>query len=175
MSQVRYVDADGHVVEHPTAIAEHAPRAWRDRVWHVETDRDGQEWVVFDGHREPANVYTASAAAGFSDEQKAAAFRGELRYSELPRGAFEAGPRLAALDDDGIDLSVLYPTGMLAIYDVADCRSSRAFGPWMAFAKRHIWVSTWACFAARYSFFLFRVVRFLIFSRSESTAYFRPK
>ena len=59
MSAMRYVDADGHVVEHPTGIAEHAPHAWRDRVWHVEADGDGQEWVVFDGHREKANVYTA--------------------------------------------------------------------------------------------------------------------
>ena len=64
MADHRYVDADGHVVEHPTAIADHAPSAWRDRVWHVETDAVGSEWVVLDGHREPANVYTASAAAG---------------------------------------------------------------------------------------------------------------
>lgn len=136
MSAMRYVDADGHVVEHPTGIAEHAPHAWRDRVWHVEADGDGQEWVVFDGHREKANVYTASAAAGFSEEQKAAAFRGELRYTEIPRGAFEAGPRLAALDADGIDLSVLYPTGMLAIYNVAELEFAkvlcRAYNDWLS-------------------------------------------
>ena len=45
----------------------------------------------------------------------------------------------------------------------------------MAFAKRRFLVSTQAAIAARYSFFLFRIVRCLIFSRSETTAYFRPK
>jgi len=136
MSEIRYVDADGHVVEHPTAIADHAPQAFKDRVWHVETDKSGQEWAVFDGHRELANVYTASAAAGFGEAEKAAAFRGELRYSELPAGAFEAKARLAALDADGIDYSVLYPTGMLAIYNVTDLEFaevlSRAYNDWLS-------------------------------------------
>lgn len=135
MADHRYVDADGHVVEHPTAIADHAPSAWRDRVWHVETEADGSEWVVLDGHREPANVYTASAAAGFSDDEKARAFRGELRFSEIPPGAFEAKARLAALDSDGIDRSVLYPTAMLAIHEIEDVEFSsvlcRAYNDWL--------------------------------------------
>jgi len=45
----------------------------------------------------------------------------------------------------------------------------------MAFAKRRFLASAQAAIAAKYSFFLFRIVRFLIFSRSETTSYFRPK
>ncbi len=136
MEDFRYVDADGHVVEHPTGIADHAPRKWRDRVWHVDTDSDGSEWIVLNGHREPANVYAASAAAGFSEEQKARAFRGELKFTEVPAAAFEAKARLEALDVEGIDLSVLYPTGMLGVYDVDDIEFAsvlcRAYNDWLS-------------------------------------------
>ncbi len=133
---MRYVDADGHVVEHPSGIAEHAPAAWRDRVWHLEEDADGQEWIVMDGKREPANVYVAAAVAGFSAEDKQRAFAGELRYSEIPAGAYETRGRLAAMDADGIDQSVLYPTGLLAIYNVADLElakvTCRAYNDWLS-------------------------------------------
>ena len=48
-----YVDADGHLVEHPTGIQDYAPAELRAAVWHVETDAEGTEWVVMGGAREP--------------------------------------------------------------------------------------------------------------------------
>ena len=50
-SPIRFVDADGHIVEHPTAMVGYAPRAYRDRIWHVEADHEGPEWIVMNGHR----------------------------------------------------------------------------------------------------------------------------
>ena len=50
----RFVDADGHALEPPTGLQEFSPAEYRDRVWHVETDADGQEWVVADG---PSTFY----------------------------------------------------------------------------------------------------------------------
>ena len=36
---LRYIDSDGHILEHPTGMLEFAPAAYRDRIWHVETGR----------------------------------------------------------------------------------------------------------------------------------------
>ncbi len=46
---LRYIDSDGHILEHPTGMPDYAPAKWRDRIWHIETDSDGSEWLVFDG------------------------------------------------------------------------------------------------------------------------------
>ncbi len=86
MHAIPYVDADGHIIEPPQAFMDFAPAAYRERVWHIDTDSNGKEWIVMDGRREPANVYAAGAAAGLSEAEKARAFRGELRFSEIPRG-----------------------------------------------------------------------------------------
>jgi len=89
-----YVDADGHLVEHPTGIQEYAPAGMRDRVWHVESDSDGVEWVVMGDAREPANVYAAAAERrGLVQTIMAAAPRNKTRL----RSAIEALAPNAAL------------------------------------------------------------------------------
>ena len=131
-----YVDADGHLVEHPTGIQDYAPAELRGDVWHVETDADGLEWVVMGDAREPANVYAASAVAGFSDEEKQQAWAGQMRYSQIPGGAYDTKERLAAMDEDGIDISVLYPTMLLGIFGYPDrdlaLATCRAYNDWLA-------------------------------------------
>ncbi|MEX0664102.1 MAG: amidohydrolase family protein [Acidimicrobiia bacterium] len=133
---LRYLDADGHLVEHPTGIQDYAPREYRDLVWHVETDADGEEWVVMGTGREPANIYAASAVAGFTEEEKLRAWSGQMRYSQVPGGAYDTKERLAAMDEDGIDVSVLYPTMLLGLSGYPDrdlaLATGRAYNDWLA-------------------------------------------
>ncbi len=133
---LRYCDADGHLVEHPTGLQGYAPAQWRDRVWHVERDASGDEWVVMGDAREPANVYAAAAVAGFSEEEKLQAFSGQMKYSEIPGGAYDTKERLAAMDVDGIDVSVLYPTMLLGVAGYPDRElalvTARAYNDWLA-------------------------------------------
>ena len=35
---LRYIDSDGHILEHPTGMPDYAPQQFRDRIWHIETD-----------------------------------------------------------------------------------------------------------------------------------------
>src|SRR5687768_17412763 len=79
---LRYIDSDGHILEHPTAMPDYAPAKYRDRIWHIETDSDGEEWLVYNGERRSANAMSAAGVAGASDEERARAFRGEMRYTE---------------------------------------------------------------------------------------------
>ena len=55
MTDLRYIDSDGHILEHPTAMPQYAAAKFRDRIWHIETDADGQEFEVYDGERSPSN------------------------------------------------------------------------------------------------------------------------
>ena len=135
-TRYRFVDADGHALEPPTGIQEFASAAFRDRVWHVETDADGQEWVVADGNRLPANVFSLGGVAGYTDEEKQRALEGVYTYGEVSRRSWDAELRIQCMDDDGIDVSVLYPTQMLAIqahpdveYAVETCR---AYNDWLS-------------------------------------------
>src|SRR3974390_2882527 len=117
---LRYIDSDGHILEPPTALVDYAPTEYRDRIWHLETDGAGQEWLVYDNSRMPANFLSAAGAAGMSDEAGARAFRGEMRYTETRPAAWNAKARLLDMDQDHIDLAVLYPTMLLALQSEVD-------------------------------------------------------
>jgi predicted TIM-barrel fold metal-dependent hydrolase len=135
-SELRFVDSDGHVLEHPTAMVDYAPPEYRERIWHIETDESGTEWLVWDGSRSPANLASVSGTAGMSDQDCERAMRGELRYTEVRPAAYNAKARLDDMTADDIDVSVLYPTQLLGIqsnadvgYAVAQCR---AYNDWLS-------------------------------------------
>ena len=48
---LRYIDSDGHILEHPTGMPDYAPQEFRDRIWHIETDESGTEWLHYNGAR----------------------------------------------------------------------------------------------------------------------------
>ncbi|HSS10361.1 MAG TPA: amidohydrolase family protein [Acidimicrobiales bacterium] len=117
---LRYIDSDGHILEHPTAMPDYAPAKYRDRIWHIETDERGEEWLIYGGTRVPANYMAAAGTAGMSDEDRARSFRGEMRYTEVRPAAYNAKARLQDMDQDGIDLAVLYPTMLLGLQSLRD-------------------------------------------------------
>lgn len=133
---LHFVDADGHVLEHPNGMLEYAPLEYRERIWHVDTDDAGREWVVFDGTRNPANVFALAGAGGMTVEEQARVASGERKYSEIRPGAFEPGPRIVDLDTEHINQTVLYPTMLLGIAGVKDVdfavAQCRAYNDWLS-------------------------------------------
>ena len=131
---LRYIDSDGHILEHPTAMPDYAPAQYRERIWHIETDETGKEWLVYNGNRTPSNGLSAAGVAGASDEDRARAFRGEMRYTETRPAAWNAKARLQDMDQDHIDLAVLYPTMLLGLQSERDVdfaeAQARAYNDW---------------------------------------------
>jgi predicted TIM-barrel fold metal-dependent hydrolase len=129
---LRYIDSDGHILEPPTGMLEYAPAAYRDRIWHCETDAEGVEWIVWNGNRIQAGGLAGTA--GFSDEMVEKVRNLELSYSETRPSGWTASLRLADLDQDGIELSVLYPTMMLGLQSLRDVNfgqaQARAYNDW---------------------------------------------
>ena len=100
-----FISVDDHVQESPDVWAARLSRTqWGDRIPHVEDQPDGtQRWVV-DG-RPLALPGVASAAALMADRA-----REPQRWDEVPDMAWHPTARLEAMDADGVDASVLYPT-----------------------------------------------------------------
>jgi uncharacterized protein len=133
---LRFVDSDGHVLEHPNGMLDYAPKGFEDRIWHIETDAEGTEWCVYDRQRIPANALALAGTAGMTLEEREQAQRGELRYTQIRPAAYDAKARLADLDTDGIAQSVLYPTMLLGIAGVGDVdfanAQCRAYNDWLS-------------------------------------------
>jgi predicted TIM-barrel fold metal-dependent hydrolase len=131
---LRYIDSDGHILEHPTAMPEYAPAEWRDRVWHIETDQDGVEYLHYNDVVMPSNGLSLAGTAGFPDDEVDRARSGNMRYTEVRPAAYNAKARLQDMDTDGIDLAVLYPTSMLGLQSLADEEfarvQARAYNDW---------------------------------------------
>src|SRR5690242_15797634 len=114
-SELTFVDSDGHILEHPTAMVDYAPKEYKDRIWHIDTEPDGTEWLIWDGVRTPGNGASVSGTAGMSEEDCLRAMSGELKYTEVRPAAYNAKPRLEDMDADNIHKSVLYPTQLLGM------------------------------------------------------------
>ncbi|HJW67899.1 MAG TPA: amidohydrolase family protein [Candidatus Binatia bacterium] len=132
----RIVDADGHVLEPPTGMAERAPARFRDRIWQIVVRADGSEWLRYNGHERPTGGMALAGAGGMSPEDRDRARRGEIRYSDIRSGAFEPLPRLRDMDLDHIGQSVLYPTMLLGLPSLTDHEFAEvqadAYNDWLA-------------------------------------------
>jgi len=133
---LRFVDADGHILEHPTGMLDYAPAEWRDRIWHIETDADGEEWTSFYGARRSANSSASAGTAGMSNADRERAMRRELKYTEVRPAAYNVKPRLEDMTADDIDISVLYPTLLLGLPSHPDVEFAevqcRAYNGWLS-------------------------------------------
>ena len=98
-----FVSVDDHVLEHPEVWTSRMSRQrWGDRIPHVERQPDGNDCWVIAGHRLALPEIAVAGAENRSLHPK--------RWEEVPQTVCSAPERLAAMDADGVDYSVLYPT-----------------------------------------------------------------
>ncbi|HLH76138.1 MAG TPA: amidohydrolase family protein [Candidatus Binataceae bacterium] len=101
---MNFISVDDHVVEAPDLWTRRLSfQRWGARIPHLESASDGsQEWIV-DGVRVPL-LGNGSVGALMRDP-----LASPRTWAEVPRAAYDPALRLRALDDDGVDYSVLYP------------------------------------------------------------------
>jgi uncharacterized protein len=99
------ISADDHVQEHPEVWTSRLSRAkWGERMPHIERGADGRDYWVVEGQRMAlSGVALANAVTGDRTLDLA-------RWADVPRMVYSAPERLQAMDMDGIDYSVLYPS-----------------------------------------------------------------
>jgi predicted TIM-barrel fold metal-dependent hydrolase len=103
------ISVDDHVQEHPEVWTKRMSKAkFGDRIPHIAKGPDGNESWVLDGKplalKGGASAGVAATGVVMPNPAKEA-----RRWADVPREAYVPAERLAAMDMDGIDVSVLYP------------------------------------------------------------------
>jgi predicted TIM-barrel fold metal-dependent hydrolase len=99
------ISVDDHVVEVPDLWVQGMAQAkWGDLIPHVATQPDGTERWVIEGR-----VRTANSLAPTGALSKDRGTEPQV-WSQVPQSVHDPHARLAAMDADGIDYSVLYPS-----------------------------------------------------------------
>ena len=129
--KVTTVDVDGHVAEPISLIMkEYLEPKFKDRPIRLLLDGRGLEYAEIDGRKSPT-VYggqgiSLDAGKGFGVDDLSSFFvPGKVRYEEATIPASnESGPRVHWMDEEGIDISSLYPT--LGLFWEDGCQDPRA-------------------------------------------------
>ncbi|HWP58533.1 MAG TPA: amidohydrolase family protein [Candidatus Acidoferrales bacterium] len=101
----RFISADDHVQEHPEVWTRRLSRTkWGERIPRLKRLENGEEAWVVDG-RKVGLRGVAETGALMGDRA-----REPLRWDEVPKAAYDPKERLRAMDADGVDYSVLYPS-----------------------------------------------------------------
>jgi predicted TIM-barrel fold metal-dependent hydrolase len=134
--ELTFIDADGHLLEPPTALIDYAPDEYKDTVWQVHKDAEGVEWLTLEDMKMEAAVMAFAAAGGEVEDERVSKHSGERGYLDLPDYCWEAKARLKALDGDGIAQSVLYPTMLLTFQHLRSLPFAevqcRAYNDWLS-------------------------------------------
>jgi uncharacterized protein len=102
---LKIISVDDHVQEPAGLWTDRLSKSrWGERIPHIERQADGTERWLVDGRILPLGG-VASAGAVMDDRNAQ-----PQRWDDVPRAAYVPAERLKAMDADGIDCSVLYPT-----------------------------------------------------------------
>jgi len=126
MAQVaRVIDVDGHVFEPDSLWEEHLDAAFMDRRPRLVHDERGTTRYELEGHLVPPGT------------GRGAWVPEGIREASLKReGGIDPIARLVDMDEEGIDVAVLYATAALGLYAFSDLDLSiaccRAYNDWLA-------------------------------------------
>jgi predicted TIM-barrel fold metal-dependent hydrolase len=125
------VDADGHVLEPEDLWLKYLEPNYRGRAIHIARDGAGKETLMIDGKplRVLDGVLGTLGGVGMQDDLVALFTPGARTYQDgLVPGGYDPAERLKVLDEEQIDIALLYPTiGILWEGHVQDPEIATAF------------------------------------------------
>lgn len=134
------VDADGHVLEPGDMYQHYIDPQYRDRAIRIAVDEQGYENLIIDNkpYQNPSMRGNLGAIGGIGMDREKLLTRGMVTYAEgSPPGGYDPRARLQVMDEEGIDIAVLYPTlGIFWEGSVQDPKLAtaytRAYNRWIA-------------------------------------------
>jgi predicted TIM-barrel fold metal-dependent hydrolase len=130
-------DADGHVLEPRDTWQKYIEPNLRDRAIRIEKDAEGVEVLLVEDKPHVALRGRLGALGGIGMDAKDLLTMGKRSYEDgCPAGGYDPAARLLVMDDEGIDLVLLYPTigiaweGMVRDPKLATAYS-RAYNRWI--------------------------------------------
>jgi predicted TIM-barrel fold metal-dependent hydrolase len=105
------VDADGHLLEPPDLWLNYIDPPYRDRAIRIDHDEKGWEILLFDNKVAEVVRGTLGALGGVGMNPDEFFIPGNKTYMDgCPPGSYEPKARLQVMDEEGIDIALLYPT-----------------------------------------------------------------
>ncbi|HVO27905.1 MAG TPA: amidohydrolase family protein [Candidatus Margulisiibacteriota bacterium] len=105
------VDADGHVLEPRDTWQRYLEPNLRDRAIRIEKDSDGLEVLLVDGTPHAALRGRLGALGGIGMGSEELMTVGQRSYEDgCPPGGYDPHARLRVMDEEQIDIVLLYPT-----------------------------------------------------------------
>jgi predicted TIM-barrel fold metal-dependent hydrolase len=131
------IDADGHVLEPAWLWEEYLEVRHRPRALRIRTGDQGLEYLELDGRPSERTRNGVLGLMGAMGDPEAKPGPDRRYMDHVPYGAGDAGERVALLDRENLDKSVLYPTiGLLWECEVTDPEITlayqRAYNRWIA-------------------------------------------
>jgi uncharacterized protein len=131
------VDADGHVLEPADTWVQYIDPQYRDRAIRIVRDEKGYEVLLFDN--QPLEIIRGQLGAlgGVGMDVEPLQRRGKRTYADgCPPGGYDPTARLKVMDQEGIDIALLYPTiGICWEGTVKDAKLAtaytRAYNRWL--------------------------------------------
>jgi predicted TIM-barrel fold metal-dependent hydrolase len=106
------VDSDGHILEPADLWERYLDDDYRDRAIRIVMDDDGRQHLLFDGM--DSHQFLAAFGGVTADADRKADLMNpekKLTYEDgFAPGSNDPKERLEVMDQDGIDISILYPT-----------------------------------------------------------------
>jgi len=131
------VDADGHVLEPRDTWQKYLEPRYREDAIRIEKDDEGVEVLLVENKVHPALRGTLGALGGIEMDAKDLMTIGQRSYEDgCPKGGYDPAARLAVMDDEKIDVALLYPTigiaweGLVENPELATAYS-RAYNRWI--------------------------------------------
>lgn len=134
----RIVDADGHVMEPADTWVKYIDPHYRDRAIRIAYDSEGYENLLIDNKPLALVRGHLGVLGGIGMDPVALHTNGKMTYAEgCPAGGYDPQARLQVMDEEGIDIALLYPTiGICWEGAVTDPKLAtaytRAYNRWIA-------------------------------------------
>lgn len=105
------VDADGHLLEPRDTWETHLEAKYRDRAIRIDRDDRGDEVLLVDGRPLEGLRNRLASLGGIELDPVEALKPGNLVYEDgCPLGGYDPAARIQVMDQEGIDIAMLYPT-----------------------------------------------------------------
>ena len=117
MAKYRIVSSDNHVFEPADLWTARVEPKYKDRAPHIRRMEDGADWWWCDGQKGVHMAAGAQAGLRFEDPSKLTQHN---TFEDVLLGGYIPEEHVKDLDVDGVDVSIIYPTAALVLYNLTD-------------------------------------------------------
>ena len=137
MTYNKVVDVDGHIMEPPDLWENYLEDRYKDRAIRIRHNEEGLEYIDLAGRRLrtiPSGILGAMAGIDLEDRSQLL-IPGKYTYLDAcPPASYDPHERIKLMDEEGIDVAVLYPTIGICWEGAAGLDDDPEMGPPLAAA-----------------------------------------